>query len=61
MSDTKVTLTVEVSPAGGFREVTTWKVEPAGIDLDRIKSKLRTLARELEGQGRLDVGDDGKV
>lgn len=59
---TSVVLKVEVRPEGsGFAEVTTWKVEPQGLDLDAVKSKLRILADELEGQGRLDLDDEGNA
>lgn len=61
MTQPVVTLTVELRQEGGFRELTTWKVEPTAHDLDQIKGKLRQLASELEGRQRLDLGDDGKA
>lgn len=61
MRTTTVTLTLTVADSEGeFKETTTHKVEPAGLEVDQIKSKLRTLAEELEGQGRLDLDNSGK-
>jgi hypothetical protein len=61
MTAPTVTLSVEVRNADGFRELTTWKVdEPIG-GLDSVKRKLRDLADDLAGKGRLDLDDDGKA
>lgn len=61
MTTAKVKLSVEVTNADGYRQVTTWTVEPTPVDLDRIKSQLRLCASDLAGQGRLDLDDEGKA
>lgn len=59
---TVVHLKIEVRPEGsGFVETTSWKAEPIGLDVDQVKSKLRLLVDELEGQGRLDLDENGEA
>lgn len=56
-----VTLSITVAdPGGEFKEVTTHRIEPAGLELEQVKSKLRICAEELQGQGRLDLDEEGK-
>lgn len=51
-----VTLTIDVRDKEGaeYREVTTFKAEPSGLGLDEVKTRLRQLAKDLDGQEALD-------